>query len=236
MPHPLARGPSANSLGAGGSGGGDTGGSSGGAVTDARSPSRRHPPPASGSLGAGEARHAGPQSRRRLNPAHALLLREARQGSGGGCMLPEQVGWCDGQVAATAGPMLLQHACCVPPSAEKKASFRGPACPSAPSITAAPSPCQTLYPSPHTSPRLPRRCRVPQCAHFAAFHRLPSTPTRVVDRRTSRGYIGQFTADGNIFIAAFQHERKIRLYEVRRRLLLSQGFSCAAAAAAWGLA
>ncbi|EFN50915.1 hypothetical protein CHLNCDRAFT_37629, partial [Chlorella variabilis] len=110
--------------------------------------------------------------------------------------------------------MLLQHACCVPPSAEKKASFRGPACPSAPSITAAPSPCQTLYPSPHTSPRLPRRCRVPQCAHFAAFHRLPSTPTRVVDRRTSRGYIGQFTADGNIFIAAFQHERKIRLYEV----------------------
>ena len=32
-----------------------------------------------------------PQQSRGLNPAHALLLREARQGSGGGRMLPEQV-------------------------------------------------------------------------------------------------------------------------------------------------
>jgi WD repeat-containing protein 23 len=36
----------------------------------------------------------------------------------------------------------------------------------------------------------------------------------VVDQRPSRGYIGQFTPDGNIFVAAFQHERKIRLYDV----------------------
>jgi hypothetical protein len=39
-----------------------------------------------------------------------------------------------------------------------------------------------------------------QCAHFAAFHRLPSTATRVVDQRQSRGYIGQFTPDGNLFV------------------------------------
>lgn len=39
-----------------------------------------------------------------------------------------------------------------------------------------------------------------QCAHFAAGHRLPSCPSRVIDQRQSRGYIGQFTPDGNIFV------------------------------------
>jgi hypothetical protein len=42
-----------------------------------------------------------------------------------------------------------------------------------------------------------------QCAHFAAFHRLPSRPSRVVEQRPSRAYIGQFTPDGNIFIGGF---------------------------------
>ena len=40
----------------------------------------------------------------------------------------------------------------------------------------------------------------PQCAHFAAFHRLPREPTRVFDQRPSRAYIGQFTPAGDVFI------------------------------------
>ncbi|PRW59922.1 LEC14B -like isoform X2 isoform A [Chlorella sorokiniana] len=87
---------------------------------------------------------AAPLRPKRLNPAHALLLREARQGSSGGHMLPEQ------------------------------------------------------------------------CAHFAAFHRLPREPTRVFDQRPSRAYIGQFTPAGDVFIAAFQHERRIRMYDVHQ--------------------
>ncbi|KAL4424371.1 hypothetical protein ABPG75_001672 [Micractinium tetrahymenae] len=146
-PHPLARGrgghlppaeASEDSL--------DSGGSRGRRRRSSEREARSH-----GSRGSGGARveaapapstPAASTQRRPLNPAHALLLREARQGSSGGRMLPEQ------------------------------------------------------------------------CAHFAAFHRLPSRPARVVDQRPSRAYIGQFTPNGEIFIAAFQHERKIRMYDV----------------------
>ena len=50
--------------------------------------------------------------------------------------------------------------------------------------------------------------------NIAAFHRLPTMPVRVVDRMQSRAYIGRFTADGDVFVAAFQNERRIRLYDV----------------------
>ena len=52
-------------------------------------------------------------------------------------------------------------------------------------------------------PRLPAH-PVPrlQCAHFAGCHRLPTQPSRVIDQRQSRAYIGQFTPDGNLFIGA----------------------------------
>jgi hypothetical protein len=36
--------------------------------------------------------------------------------------------------------------------------------------------------------------------HIAAFHRLPTRATAVVDRMQSRGYIGRFTSDGEIFV------------------------------------
>lgn len=125
-PHPLARGPTGSTL------------------SPPASSSRGSPAGAGVRAPSDEAAAAVEpcRHRRSLNPAHALLLRESRQGSGGGSFQPEQ------------------------------------------------------------------------CAHFAAFHRLPSTATRVVDQRQSRGYIGQFTPDGNLFVAAFQHERKIRLYDV----------------------
>lgn len=38
------------------------------------------------------------------------------------------------------------------------------------------------------------------CGHFSAFHRLPTKPTKVVERMQSRGYIGQFTKDGELFV------------------------------------
>ncbi|KAH7619642.1 hypothetical protein Ndes2526B_g06624 [Nannochloris sp. 'desiccata'] len=50
--------------------------------------------------------------------------------------------------------------------------------------------------------------------HFSTFHRLPSRPTKIVDRMQSRAYIGRFTPSGDIFIAAYQNERRIRLYDV----------------------
>ena len=56
-----------------------------------------------------------------------------------------------------------------------------------------PTPRTPFLHIPHTHTTL-------QCAHFAAFHRLPSRPSRVVEQRPSRAYIGQFTPDGNIFI------------------------------------
>lgn len=51
-------------------------------------------------------------------------------------------------------------------------------------------------------------------AHISTFHRLPCRPTRVVDSMQSRAYIGRFTPDGDLFVAAFQGERRIKLYDV----------------------
>ncbi|DBB09677.1 TPA: hypothetical protein ACH3X3_001323 [Trebouxia sp. C0006] len=53
-----------------------------------------------------------------------------------------------------------------------------------------------------------------QCCHMASFHYLPSRATRVIDRMQSRVYIGNFSAEGNVFVAGFQHERRVRLYDV----------------------
>ena len=50
--------------------------------------------------------------------------------------------------------------------------------------------------------------------HIAAFHRLPTKPMTVVDRMQSRAYIGRFTNDGDIFVAGYQNERRIRMYDV----------------------
>jgi hypothetical protein len=52
--------------------------------------------------------------------------------------------------------------------------------------------------------------------NFATHHRLPTRPKVCVDRMASRGYIGRFTADGDLFVAAFQNERKIKVYDVQR--------------------
>lgn len=49
--------------------------------------------------------------------------------------------------------------------------------------------------------------------HFSTFYRLPRRPTRRVDLMNSRAYIGQFTADGSMFVGAFQNERRIRIYD-----------------------
>ena len=107
-PHPLARQAFPDSNGAGsGSTGANGAGASGSANPAAASP----PSSPSGSATRASARRsssaaagpaapeapatppaAAPLRPKRLNPAHALLLREARQGSSGGHMLPEQVG------------------------------------------------------------------------------------------------------------------------------------------------
>jgi len=52
-----------------------------------------------------------------------------------------------------------------------------------------------------------------QITHFATYHRLPSRPAHLIDTMHSRGYIGQFTKTGDIFIAGFQNERRIKLYD-----------------------
>ncbi|KAI7844730.1 hypothetical protein COHA_001817, partial [Chlorella ohadii] len=162
-PHPLARQAMPDSNGSSGSSGSGRGASGSGAAAAAPAGSPPSSPPgrsgarasarrsSAADASAGAAPEAPPTPPatasarpKRLNPAHALLLREARQGSRGGHMLPEQ------------------------------------------------------------------------CAHFAAFHRLPREPTRVFDQRPSRAYIGQFTLAGDVFIAAFQHERRIRMYDVHR--------------------
>lgn len=43
---------------------------------------------------------------------------------------------------------------------------------------------------------------------------LPTAPQRVVDHMDSRAYIGQFSQDGSLFVAAFQSTRRLRLYSV----------------------
>ena len=42
-----------------------------------------------------------------------------------------------------------------------------------------------------------------QCCHLASFHYLPSRATRVIDRMQSRVYIGNFSAEGNVFVGNF---------------------------------
>ncbi len=42
-----------------------------------------------------------------------------------------------------------------------------------------------------------------QCCHMASFHYLPSRATRVIDRMQSRVYIGNFSAEGNVFVGNF---------------------------------
>ena len=60
--------------------------------------------------------------------------------------------------------------------------------------------CSTLPASPAppetrpAHPLTPAPAAPPQCAHFAAFHRLPTQPSKVVDQRPSRAYIGQVRA------------------------------------------
>lgn len=39
-----------------------------------------------------------------------------------------------------------------------------------------------------------------QRAHFLGSHRLPSKPAALADTMHSRGYIGQFTRDGELFV------------------------------------
>lgn len=50
--------------------------------------------------------------------------------------------------------------------------------------------------------------------HFSSHLRLPTKPTGIAARMHSRGYIGRFTDDGEVFVAAFQNERRIRMYDV----------------------
>ena len=39
-----------------------------------------------------------------------------------------------------------------------------------------------------------------QCCHLGSFHYLPSRASRVVDRMSSRVYIGNFSPQGNVFV------------------------------------
>lgn len=66
---------------------------------------------------------------------------------------------------------------------------------------------------------LGRELNLPARGHFSAAERrdmfnrfLPRGPPAEVDSMASRGYIGQFSRDGDLFIAGFQ-DRRIRLYE-----------------------
>ncbi|GLC38560.1 hypothetical protein PLESTF_001547000 [Pleodorina starrii] len=54
-----------------------------------------------------------------------------------------------------------------------------------------------------------------QMRHLACTSALPRYPRAVVDRLSSRAYIGQFSGDGQFFVAAFQ-DRRVRLYDVER--------------------
>ncbi|GIL45394.1 hypothetical protein Vafri_2645 [Volvox africanus] len=54
-----------------------------------------------------------------------------------------------------------------------------------------------------------------QMRHMQCYRALPRYPHEVVDRLDSRAYIGQFSADGQFFVAAFKDSR-VRLYDVER--------------------
>ncbi|KAK9810228.1 hypothetical protein WJX72_007006 [[Myrmecia] bisecta] len=53
--------------------------------------------------------------------------------------------------------------------------------------------------------------RAQQC-HMAGLHYQPNRPVKRVDLMRSRAYIGQFSRQGDIFVAAFQ-QKKVKLYE-----------------------
>ncbi|CAD7702144.1 unnamed protein product [Ostreobium quekettii] len=55
--------------------------------------------------------------------------------------------------------------------------------------------------------------RSQQC-HVLCGRRIPAHPTRVVEELPSRGYIGQFSEEGDLFVAAFQ-DKCIRIYDVQ---------------------
>ncbi|KAG2491232.1 hypothetical protein HYH03_010440 [Edaphochlamys debaryana] len=54
-----------------------------------------------------------------------------------------------------------------------------------------------------------------QMRHMACHRALPRYPRAVVDAMDSRAYIGQFSDNGQFFVAAFQ-DRRVRLYDVER--------------------
>ncbi|GAB4823240.1 hypothetical protein N2152v2_010286 [Parachlorella kessleri] len=60
------------------------------------------------------------------------------------------------------------------------------------------------------------RLSAAQRAHFVGTHRLPSQTSGLGDRMRSRGYIGQFARDGDLFVAAFQNERRVKIYDVHQ--------------------
>ncbi|KAK9796237.1 hypothetical protein WJX73_006957 [Symbiochloris irregularis] len=53
-----------------------------------------------------------------------------------------------------------------------------------------------------------------QCCHMGAFHAVPCQARRIVDNLSSRAYIGQFSQQGDSFIAAYQRDRRVRVYDV----------------------
>ena len=57
---------------------------------------------------------------------------------------------------------------------------------------------------------------------IAAFDIFPSCPSKVVDRMDSRGYIGQYTPNGDYYIGAFQGDRVIKLYDTNRDFRVSK--------------
>lgn len=54
-----------------------------------------------------------------------------------------------------------------------------------------------------------------QMSHVVRGHILPKRPVQLVDEMNSRGYNGQFSSDGSLFVAAYQ-DRRIRVYDVER--------------------
>ena len=45
---------------------------------------------------------------------------------------------------------------------------------------------------------------------------IPNAASRTVDQMESRGYIGQYTPNGDLFIGAFQNEKVIKIYDPQR--------------------
>lgn len=50
------------------------------------------------------------------------------------------------------------------------------------------------------------------CRKIASLHLIPNKPSKVVDMMESRGYIGQYTSNGEFFIGAFQSQKVIKIY------------------------